>query len=273
MINPVINIFKSLDEAMYFENSQANRYYIFSGVQLLPNNPNKYLQVTNTPGGINLEDWTVWGVNMCDGVEQDITESFFVEKLTNSTNGNPQFIWSLTNVPIDFGWKMIYLKILNQVGEFFYSQPFRLTDLEKEKTSQFIYKEKASEDYQSIGFNAWFRNHKQYKDLTLYYRISDEKSVASAIKRNNVSRYEIEDMPFNRLIELSDVLSCPYCYIDGSRLNLYAAPKIPDPEFQENFGNFIFEATVDKSESFQIIQEENEVDFDSNDFDSNDFLT
>lgn len=273
MINPVINIFKTLEEAMHFENSQINRFYIFSGVHLLPNNPNKYIQVTNTPDGINLEDWTVWGVDMCSGVEQDITESFLVEDLVNSDNGDPQFIWSLTNVPIDFGWKIIYLKILNQVGEYFYSQPFMLTNIDSEKTSQFIYKQNITDQYQSIGFAAWFRSPTQYKDLTLYYRISEKKSVASAIKTNNVSKYETEEMPISTLIKLSDVLSCPFCYIDSYRLNLYSSPKIPDPQFQENFGFMAFEATVDKSEKFTIVTEEAQVDFDSDDFDSNDFLT
>jgi len=124
LIPPVINIFRSLSEAMTFKNSQINTQFIFSGIQLLPNNPNKYIQVTNTPNGINLEDWTVKVHSVCTNEELgDITDSFMVESLTNSDNGNPQFIWSLKNIPIDFGFGLIYLKITQTLGDTFYSQP------------------------------------------------------------------------------------------------------------------------------------------------------
>ena len=87
---PVINIFKSLNEAMFFKNSQINTQFIFSGVQLLPNNPIKYIQVTDTPNGINLEDWIVKVYSLCGKELGDITNNFMVESLTNSTHGNPQ---------------------------------------------------------------------------------------------------------------------------------------------------------------------------------------
>src|SRR5687768_7039325 len=125
MQEPIINLYRTVEEALYFKNSQLNTQFIFSGVQLLPNNLEKYIQVTNTPNGINLEDWAVKVISVCTGEELgDITPSFMVESLTNSINGNPQIVWSLSELIQDFGWDLIYLKITQALGETFYSQPF-----------------------------------------------------------------------------------------------------------------------------------------------------
>ncbi|MFS6687567.1 hypothetical protein WHK03_14455, partial [Staphylococcus aureus] len=91
----------------------------------------------DTQGGVALEDWTVKVISVNSGEELgDITSSFMVESLINSTNGNPQIIWSLENIPIDFGWELIYMKITQVSGETFYSQPFKITSIDQEKTSQ-----------------------------------------------------------------------------------------------------------------------------------------
>ena len=122
MIKPIINLFRTEQEALAIKNSQMNRYYINNGVQLLPKSEFPYVQVTDTPDGLHLEDWVVKVLNVCNNeVLGDITSSFMVESLTNSTNGNPQIIWSLTNIPLDFGFKLIYLQIEQSVGETFYS--------------------------------------------------------------------------------------------------------------------------------------------------------
>lgn len=71
-VTPFINIFRTKEEAFYFKNSQINTQFIFKGVQLLPNNSAKYIQVTSTPDGIDLEDWTVKAVDLCKGIKTDI---------------------------------------------------------------------------------------------------------------------------------------------------------------------------------------------------------
>jgi hypothetical protein len=49
----------------------------------------------------------------------------FVDSITNDLDILPQLYWSLTNVPIDFGYRLVYLEI-NQLVErqTFYSSPF-----------------------------------------------------------------------------------------------------------------------------------------------------
>ena len=153
-VTPFINIFRTKEEAFYFKNSQINTQFIFKGVQLLPNNSSKYIQVTETPDGIDLEDWQVSVVDLCKGTKTDVTDYFFVDSLTNSLDGSPQLFWSLTNVPFDFGYRLVYLEINQLIGETFYSSPFLLTEIESEKTSQFHYKDSKDDIYQSIGLTA-----------------------------------------------------------------------------------------------------------------------
>lgn len=271
MTKPVINIFRTLDEALTFKNSPINRFYMFNGVQLLPNNPLPYVQVTNTPLGLNLEDWTVYGVNIRTEVEQDITDSFNVDSLTNSENGNPQLYWSLTNVPIDFGVDMIYLKIEQALGETFYSQPFLLTDYAKEKTTYFNYKERKGDVMQSIGIKTWFRQEKEETELSTYFELSTQLTVTEAIKVNETEIYFTETMSIDQLKKLAMILRSPYLYIDGYRAYLYKALDIPDLKASENFAQMSFQVSIDENTIYETPQP-SKGDFLAADFSASDFF-
>ena len=270
-VAPIINLYRTLEESMYFKNSPRNNFYSFSGIQLLPNNPNKYIQVTNTPNGINLEDWTVYGVSVCGTYEADITSSFMVEKLTNSLNGNPQFIWSLTNVPIDFGWGLIYLRIEQAVGETFYSTPFKLTAINEELTSQITYKYKRTDEFQSIGAQIWFRTKSFQMNIQNYYETSTENTVTTAVQSNRTEFWETENMSIDNLINIVNVMKLPYVYINGVRTHFFDAPEMPKPQSQENFGYMELHLTLNPNDIYTPPQISNG-DFLEADFDSNDFL-
>lgn len=244
MTQPIINIYRTTEEAFYFDNSQMNRFYSFNGVQLLPFNTRKYIQVTNTPDGIDLEDWTVFAVDMCSGVKTDITESFMVESLTNSEDGAPQLFWSLENVQHDFGMNLIYLEVGQSLGETFYSTPFLLTNEESEKTTQFHYKSKRNDNYQSVGFQVWFRQNTKQTELTTYYEASTKRTVTQAVKTNKIAKYVSEIMDIDQIISLTDVLENPYLYVDGTRASLFEAVEVPEVTSQENFSSVKFNVSL-----------------------------
>lgn len=258
LIPPVIGLFKSLEEAMCFKNSQMNTQFIFSGVQLLPLNPSKYIQVTNTPNGISLEDWTVKVFSVCDNEELgDITDSFMVESLTNSDNGNPQFVWSLKNIQLDFGWKLIYMQITQAVGETFYSQPFKITAIDSEKTAQINYKYKRTDEIQSIGFNIWFSEPDFLQELTPYYEVSTESWVTASIEQGEVEYWRTELMPKSVLIQLKRILGLPCVYINSIRASLKEAPEIPKKVSQENFGSMDFTVNFHPNDIYTEPEEDN----------------
>lgn len=267
---PIINIFRTQEEALFFKNSQMNTQFIFSGVQLLPNNPQKYIQVTNTPNGINLEDWTVKVLSICGEEIGDITESFMVESLTNSDNGNPQFVWSLKNIPQDFGWRLIYLKITQTLGETFYSQPFKITNIDSEKTAQINYKFKRSDEIQSIGMNIWFCEEDFLQDLTPYYEVSTQSWVTASIEQGKIEYWRSELMPKYLLIQLKAILGLPFVYINSVRASLKEAPEIPKKTAQENFASMDFTINFHENDTFVQPDEENG-DFLPADWSSTDF--
>ncbi len=237
---------------MSFKNSPLNSFYKFDGVHLLPNNELPYIQRTETPEGINLEDWTVNIVDVCKGTKEDITDSFNVDSLTNDDNGNPQLFWSLTNVPYDGGYGLQYLEIEQAVGETFYSTPFLLTDEESENTTQFHYKDKRTDTYQSIGFKMWYRSADKKTELTTYYETSTRHTVTQAIKTNKIDIYKTEQVSIDSLILLSDILESPYLYVDTIRASLFTALDIPKPTAKENYGRMEVQLSLNNSDIYEL---------------------
>jgi len=270
MIKPIINLYRTTDEAFYFKNSQFNNFYMFGGVQLLPNNPISYIQVTNTPDGINLEDWTVFAKSLCGTKSIDITSSFMVTGLTNSDNGDPQIIWSLTNINADFDSDLVYLEINQSFGETFYSTPFSLTDYQNEKTTQFHYKYNRSDAYQSISFKSWFRQEDEKTELTTYYETSTQNTVVQAVKVNELELYRTETMNLNDLKNLSLLLRSPYLYVNSIRSYLFETIAFPKIKAQENYASFDFILSFNQNDKYAPIIKKG--DFYSGDFLSTDFL-
>lgn len=252
MINPVINLYRTIDEAMTFRNSPINQFYKFGGVQLLPNNPKKYTQVTNTTNGINLEDWVVKVKNICETREEDISHFFAINTITNSLNGDPQIVWSLVNLPYDFGNELVYLQITQMFGETFYSTPFLLTQVNSDRVTQLHYKSKTSELYQSIGFKTWFRQEQEKIDLTTYYETSTQHTVTQAIKVNNISVYKTELMSLMELKHLTRILRSPYLYVNFIRSSLFEAPSFPAMVGDENFGMIDYQLSQKETDKYNI---------------------
>jgi hypothetical protein len=240
VVNPFINIFRTKEEAFYFKNSQINTQFIFKGVQLLPNDTSKYIQVTQTVGGLNIEDWQVNVVNLCSGIKTDITNSFNVESVTNDLDGAPQIYWSLLNIPIDFGYDLICLEINQDFGETFYTSPFMITSIESSLTTQFHYKENKDAVYQSIRLQSWYFDEDEKTELITYYELQTNTTVTKSLTTNYLHIHRTELMPKNIIILLGRLLVSGILYVDGVRCSLYEAIEIPAKTTQENFTSITF---------------------------------
>lgn len=273
MVAPFINLFRTTNEAFYFKNSQINTQFIFKGVQLLPNNTAKYIQVTQTPYGIDLEDWQVNIVDLCRGTKTDVTDYFFVDSLTNDADGSPQLFWSLTNVPFDFGYRLIYLEINQLIGETFYSSPFMLTNIENEKTSQFHYKDSKDDVYQSIGLQTWFDEEDKKTELTTYYEVSTKNTVSQAIKTSKLEKFRTELMPKSMLIGLSYLLESPVLYVNYVRCSLFEALDLPEKIAQENFIEVSYTLSPNYKDNFFGLTDYNGIDYGAADYDTDEVPT
>jgi hypothetical protein len=259
-VDPFINLFRSTQEAFYFKNSQLNTQFIFKGVQLLPNNPTKYIQVTQTPNGINLEEWTAFIVEQ-NGTKTNVTDYFFVDSLTNDLDGAPQLYWSLTNVPFDFGYNLVTLEVNQTIGETFYSNPFLLTEIESEKTSIFHYKQKKEGVFQCIGLQAWYLDSTKETELTTYYEVSTRNTVSQSIQTNDIDIYRTELMPKNQILNLTYLLESPVLFVNTKRASLYKAVEIPEKTAQENFVSVDFQVSPNNNQSFFSLADYNGIDY------------
>jgi hypothetical protein len=262
MVDPFINLFRTTEEAFYFKNSQINTQFIFKGVQLLPNNPSKYIQVTKTPDGINLEEWTAFIVEQ-NGTKTNVTDYFFVDSITNDLDGAPQFYWSLTNVPFDFGYNLVSLEVSQVIGETFYSNPFLLTEIESEKTSIFHYKESKDDVYQCIGLQAWYLDSTKQTELTTYYEVSTRNTVSKSIQTSDIDIYRTELLPKHQVLNLTYLLESPVLFINSKRASLFEAIDIPEKIAQENFVSIDFKISPNNNENFSGLADYNGIDYGS----------
>lgn len=235
MIDPIINLYRTKEEAFYFKNSPLNMFYDFRGVHLLPNNPVAYVQVTNVKNGIDLEDWQVKIVGLCSGLNYDVTSNFKIEDYFTNLDGTKQIYWSLINVPYDFGSELAYLEITQTLGETFYSSPFIFTEEDKEWTTMFHYKDRKIEEYQSIGFKTWFREHEYKEEREVYYEVSTQNSITHSIKQHELQVYHTEKFAKSQIIQLAKVLGSSYLYVDLKRAYLYEPMELPRLGGQENY--------------------------------------
>lgn len=270
MTEPLIRLRRTFEEAMSFRDSPQNRFYIHNGVQLLPNNEMKYVQVTDVKDGINLEDWVVNVVDLEKGTETNISEYFNVEALTNDFDGNPQFYWSLDNVPFDFGWKCVYLKVEQVFGEIFYSNPFLFTDYQKQYTTQFHYKDYEDDVMQSIGLTTYFRQPLVEQEIQKYFKTSTQKYAISSLKNVDLEVHFTKVMSFENLIGLISILGNQYVYMDGVRSVLNEALQLPKAKGDENFGQIEFVVCPDKNDIYEEPQP-SRGDFLSSDWNSSDW--
>lgn len=266
MVNPFLNLYRTTDEAFYFRDSIINTQHIFTGIHLLPNNPSKYIQVTQTPNGIDLEDWQVNMVDLCTGVKTDVTAYFFVDSLTNDTDGSPQLFWSLTNVPFDFGWNFVYLEVNQLDAETFYSNPFLFTEIYSEKVSMFHYRDIEETVFQSIGLQVYFIDEDKKTELTTYYELSTKNTVSKAIKTSLIDIYRTELMPKSLLINLTYVLESPVLYINTLRASLYEAIELPKKISEENFAMFDFMVSPNKDDNFFGLSDYSGIDYGEPDY-------
>lgn len=276
MIDPIINLFYTKEEAFQFEDSPINTYHSFNGIQLLPFNNEIYSQITNNESGVPLEDWTVNVVDCLTNEKTNITTSFFVIRKFNDIYGKPQIQWTLKEILTDFGYNFVYLEITQPLGQTYYSNVFMITNIDAEKTSHYTYRRYKTDENQSIRLQSWFRQPFQINELTTYFETSTQSTVTKSIKRNLIHKYETETMSFNLLVSFMEIITASYLYVNGIRNSLFEAPEFPTAIGDENFGVLKYSLCPKKWDKLTVLTEK-EVpqslgDFDANDWSENDWL-
>lgn len=247
MVRPFIEFHKSLDDALSTIESPITKHFLYRGIQLLPGQTDAYVQATDHILGIELEDWEVYCVVLCTGVKTNITANFQVFANFVDTNGMPQIIWQLKDLP-DFGHPLVYLEVHQLLGETFYTTPFQITASGSEFTARYDYKEKKSEYYQSIQLVTWFKQKLNRDELTTYYEISTKNTVSVTIKPKSIERWFTGILNNELMMKIRDMFNVKYKYINKRRFSLFEAFEVPDVAVDSNFNQTPFLLSIDYKE-------------------------
>lgn len=243
---------KDKDLALSKRASVLVELYKFTGIQLLPENKLPYIQTTNVVGGIELEDYTVKVLKVCNDkfTGTDITVNFDLVSIFQDTNGNPQITWSLTDLPIDFGTELIYLEVKQAFGETFYSSPFQITDIDAERTCRIDYKAKESDIMQSTQLQMFFWQSLKTTEISSYYETSTRNTVTINNKSQKYERWTTEFMDNDLLIKIDDAFENRFVYIDLIRCNLFEAIEIKEFEHSESYKNNNIKLSFNRSDVY-----------------------
>lgn len=234
-----IRLENTFEKAMNYKTSPDIQFYYFGGIQLLSNNEFPYLQTTKNDDGVELEDFTEINVrSMCGELLANIADYFEVaDNFQDPDTGLPQITWKiLPNVPFDFGKRLVYLEVKQNIGETFYSSPFMLTSEDAEFTSRIDYKNTVSELMQSVQVNMWFFDFNLIKEYSQYWEVSTKNTQTNTIK-SQATEIFLSDISDKRILsKIIDVFDYRFTYLNLKRASIFEPATLPEREGNENFG-------------------------------------
>jgi len=242
-----IRIEHTIEEAKFYRYSpieNPDMLYI-NGIQLLPNNPLPYIQRTNNPEGIEIEDFVVSVVDLCGNELADITDAFDIVTVFQDENGKPQVEWSLTNIDYDAGGELVILKITQGANDIMYTSYFRLTNERSEYTSRWDYRNNASDTMLSTQLNVWYRQSKSTFNSTTYNSIVDGSLISA---NTTLSKYErwLTSIVDRNIFELfKELFTARFLYVDFLRAVKNEDFETPDIDDIENY--FETEFTISRN--------------------------
>lgn len=180
----------------------------------------------------------------------DITDYFLVESIFTDENGDNQFVWSLTNVPFDFGYDLVYLKATQTIGETFYSNWFLFTENESNITTRIDYKAYNSEYMQSIQLPMAFKQEFSPVEIETYYETSTKNTVINTVKEQNYESWLTNIISNDLLLRMIKVFTYKFTYLNLLRCNLFEAIEQQEYEAAENFTENIIKLTFNKSDVY-----------------------
>lgn len=231
-----IRIEHTLKDAMAYYNSPQEEWFIFDGVQILPDDPLPYIQRTHNPQGIELEDITYVIVrDLCGKELATITDSFSIRRVFQDINGLPQVDWWLKQIDQDFGDQLVYLEILNGLNDYFYTSPFKITRYESDFTARVDYKNKESDTMLSSRVKMYFRQPVGSMSITTYSELSTGMTATNNSKYSRVEKWRTGQVHIYMFELFMQLFLNKVVYVDLVRSNLQEAFEYPELEMDENF--------------------------------------
>jgi hypothetical protein len=232
----------------------------YSGqIHLRPYDPKPYRQITDSAFDLPFNDaeFTA-GLVTCDGTFYDLEDHIQILQLIDQNNIRQIYI-QLAYLPFDFGGELVVLRITSVKDEetyTYFSNPFRLTISEINKTTRLDYKitqtydfSEASEEinlfYQSIRVAFYYNDYLPATEADIYYQISTSQEVNPRISEKYHKQWCFEFADPYTLKRVERAFYRSPCYLDFVRNYIV---ETPDKEARQGDSNI--------SETFIITNED-----------------
>lgn len=250
-----IRIEHSFEKAKYYRYSPVENpnALLINGIQLLPNNPFEYRQVTNNKEGVTIEDYQVFVIDKCGNELADITESFNVDEVFQDRNGKNQLYWSLTNIDYDAGGELVMLKIIQGDNETLYSSYFSLTNDKSEYTSRWDYSNNTVMPMLSVQLNMYFRQYVPQTSVETYTTIAEGKIIPQGVIYSQVERWQTDIVDKNFFPLFLRLFTARFVYCDFLRCGIPEAIEVPEIDDVENYYQTNFNITRDEDDVYNPV--------------------
>lgn len=249
-----IRIENTFEKAKYYRKSpieNIDMLYI-NGIQLLPNNPLPYIQRTNNPEGVEIEDFTVDVIDLCGNIIGDVTGYFHIDNVFTDLNGKPQIDWSLTDVGFDAGDQLIMLKINqgSEFGDIFYTSPFKLTRDGEEFTTRWDYTNIPDQVFLSTQLNVWYRQSNSTMEIRSYNDVVDGKVITADVKLIKFENWKTSIIDRNIFEKFKEIFTNRIIYADLKRVTANTPIETPIIEDIENYFEVDFTVSVYENDTY-----------------------
>lgn len=227
-------------------------------VHLLPYDTEPYLQITNSPTPVIIEDFSAFLVDSVTGQEYDITANVFVFPFID-INGVAQVAFELIAIPYDFGGNPCYLRF--DSGQSYYSNLFLCTVLYSNQTTRFDYWNTDvywGTDYftsnmrQSIRLNTYFDNFVSQDELPTYFRITTNQTINQRAKVSDFYKYIFPQLNAWTAKRLKRILYGNYLYVNEIRSYAVKGFEMPEREVDSNVGIAEFVISQDEGDIYDV---------------------
>lgn len=243
-----IRLENSLQAAMSVNESPQVVYDYYGGIRLVTSNPFPYTQRTYAPEGIELEEFTIEFLDMCDtvlGGEFDDDTFKVIRNFEDPNTGLPQIEWQLNPIGLDFGDQLIYIKLTSGSNGYIYSSPFKLTDSQANFTTQLWYKHREQDNMLSIGLDLYFRNRKSNDELSQYDPTTSGNTITGSVRITPFERFLTPVINMDLMELFKTIFLNRFIYSHPFNFNglpvktaLFNSLESIDPEADENFASY-----------------------------------
>lgn len=216
---------RTKEEAFDLKESPITQQSYLGQVQLLPQDPEPYIQTTHfNKDFLTVDSTFTCFVVDCQGNETDISQHFIAD-VGLDANNLYQILFKLAYLPKDYGQRLVYLKLVTSENITFYSNKFKITNQDKKLTSRIDYSMfrdlvfggsvPEQSGYNSIRLAFYLNDHIDRDEVSTYLMISNGEHINTNTIHSDLIEWIFEGVDYFTHRRLKRTIQKGKCYINN----------------------------------------------------------